>query len=246
MKRATLPPTPAQITAAAVTPQYAYVGGGASFLIGAAGTPILNFRWQTNGVNLNNGGRISCATSAMLTITNINANDALPTYSVIVTNLLGNATNSGLNLIVSPVPDGVLYAETFPYVGLNGNLPITEVSTSNANVVVEGSGFTIAPTVIGEGGRLPPTEVIDSDHFGVFNPTHDAVDFYESLEGMLVTIKSAQAVGSTQEKLPSAQGQPVSLTSMSCSSPLSTASGIFPRMPSRYVAIFWSASGPTT
>jgi hypothetical protein len=132
INQGSLPPTPAQITAAAVTPQYAYVGGGASFLIGAAGTPILNFRWQTNGGNLGNGGRISGATSAMLTITNINANDALPTYSVIVTNLLGNATNSGLNLIVSPVPDGVLYAETFPYVGLNGNLPLTGVGWASA------------------------------------------------------------------------------------------------------------------
>jgi VCBS repeat-containing protein len=55
----------------------------------------------------------------------------------------------------------------------------------------------IAPTVIGEGGRLPPTEAIDSDHFAVFNPDHDGVDFYESLEGMLVTAKNVQVVDGT-------------------------------------------------
>jgi hypothetical protein len=131
INQGTLPPTPAQITAAAITPQYAYVGGGASFLIGAAGTPILSYQWQTNGVNVS-GARYLGTQTAMLTITNINANDALPSYSVIVTNLLGKATNSGLSLMVSPVPDGVLYAETFPYVGLNGNLPITGVGWSSA------------------------------------------------------------------------------------------------------------------
>jgi hypothetical protein len=122
-----LPTTPAGIIASAVTPQYAYVGGGASFLISAAGTPNLVYRWKTNGVTLNNGGRVSGATGNMLTITNINADDALSTYSVVVTNFFGSATNDGMTLIVSPVPAGYLYAETFPYVGPNGNLPITGV-----------------------------------------------------------------------------------------------------------------------
>jgi hypothetical protein len=67
-----------------------------------------------------------------LTITNINANDALVTYSVIVTNAAGSATNSGLTLNVSPVPAGVLYEEDFPYEGPNGNLPITGVGWANA------------------------------------------------------------------------------------------------------------------
>jgi len=77
------------------------------------------------------------------------------------------------------------------------NLTITEVGSSNAQVVVESSGNIIAPTLIGEGGRHIPTEVIDSDHFGAFNPDHDAIDFYESLEGMLVTVHNAQAVNGT-------------------------------------------------
>jgi hypothetical protein len=67
-----------------------------------------------------------------LTITNININDASFTYSVIVTNVAGSATNSGLTLNVSPVPAGVLYEEDFPYEGPNGNLPITGVGWANA------------------------------------------------------------------------------------------------------------------
>jgi hypothetical protein len=121
------PPTPATITAPAVTPQYSYVGGGASFLIQAAGTPPLTYIWETNGVPLLSGGRYLGTANNTLTITNINANDALVTYSVIVTNVAGSATNSNLALNVSPVLSGVLYAETFPYEGPNGNLPITGV-----------------------------------------------------------------------------------------------------------------------
>jgi VCBS repeat-containing protein len=77
------------------------------------------------------------------------------------------------------------------------NLTITEVGSSNANVTVEGSGFTIAPTIIGETGRHIPSEVIDNDHFATFDPGQDAIDFYESLEGMVVTVPNAQAVDST-------------------------------------------------
>ena len=123
---------PATITAVAVTPQYAYVGGGASFLIQAAGTPPLTYIWETNGVPLTGGGRYLGTTNNVLTITNLTADDALVTYSVIVTNVAGSATNSGLALNVSAVPAGLLYAESFPYVGPNGNLPITGVGWLSA------------------------------------------------------------------------------------------------------------------
>jgi hypothetical protein len=126
------PPTPANITVAAITPQYSYVGGGASFLILAAGTQPLTYIWETNGVPLQSGGRYLGTTNNMLTITNINANDALVTYSVIVTNVAGSATNSGLVLNVQSVPSGVLYAETFPYVGPNGTLLLTGVGWATA------------------------------------------------------------------------------------------------------------------
>ena len=74
------------------------------------------------------------------------------------------------------------------------NLPITEVNTSNAHITDEGVGPAITPTIIGEGGRLPPTEVRRSATTTTsFDPQHQGMDFYESLEGMLVTVKDAQA-----------------------------------------------------
>lgn len=80
------------------------------------------------------------------------------------------------------------------------NLTITEVSNLNSLSVIS-SGNVIAPVIIGEGGRLPPTEAIDSDNFKVFNPQHDGIDFYESLEGMVVTIKNAQVIDDTYKNV---------------------------------------------
>ncbi|HXB59392.1 MAG TPA: hypothetical protein VNU95_07495, partial [Candidatus Acidoferrales bacterium] len=121
------PPTPAQITATAITPQYSYVGGGASFLIETAGTQPLTYIWETNGVPIGNDPRFFGITNNELSISNLSLNDASATYSVIVTNIAGSATNSGLTLSVSSVPSGLLYAEDFPYVGPNGNLPLSDV-----------------------------------------------------------------------------------------------------------------------
>jgi uncharacterized protein len=83
---------------------------------------------------------------------------------------------------------------------LPNNLTTTELA-SVQSVSVVSTGNVIAPIVIGAGGVLPPTEVIDSDNFGVFNPSHDGVDFYESLEGMLVTVKNAQVIDDTYKQV---------------------------------------------
>lgn len=82
------------------------------------------------------------------------------------------------------------------------NLTTTEIGASNANVVIVSHGNTLpAPIVVGTGGRIPPATVIEDDATGdvetsgVFDPASDALDFYESLEGMRVQINDAVAVG---------------------------------------------------
>jgi hypothetical protein len=57
----------------------------------------------------------------------------------------------------------------------------------------------VAPVVIGTGGRIPPNAIIDNDTAGsvevsaqtAYDPTQDGIDFYESLEGMLVQVNNA-------------------------------------------------------
>ena len=120
------PHNPPANTAAAVTPQTVYAGGGASFLSVFSGAPNLAYQWQTNGVDVT-GSRFLGVNGNTLTITNANASfmTEFGTYSLAVTNSFGKATNSGMTLIVSTrVPAGLYIRQrTSPYVGPNGNLP---------------------------------------------------------------------------------------------------------------------------
>lgn len=85
------------------------------------------------------------------------------------------------------------------YKGSNANnLPITEL-TNVTGLTVLSSGHTIAPTVLGLGGRLVPTEIVDNDGLTSYNPEEDAIDFYESLEGMMVTAKDVLALTTTYQ-----------------------------------------------
>jgi hypothetical protein len=82
------------------------------------------------------------------------------------------------------------------------NLTTTEITSPSLMVRKLSSGNPLpVPTVIGAGGRVPPTTVIEDDAAGsvetsgVFDPASDGIDFYESLEGMRVQINNAVAVG---------------------------------------------------
>jgi hypothetical protein len=129
---------PASIIDAPIN-QTTYAGGGISFTVLAGGTQPITYIWETNGVPLTDGGRISGADTNTLTITNLNANDALVTYSVTVSNA-GNVganppvTDSGFTVTVNPVPSDYLYAETVPFIGPGtaNNLPTSTIGWASA------------------------------------------------------------------------------------------------------------------
>jgi hypothetical protein len=145
------------ITAPAISPQFADVGGGASFLIEAGGTPPLTYIWETNGVAIGNDPRFIGVNTNELTITNLSLSDASVTYSVVVTNIVNSATNGGLSLTISPVPAGVLYAENFPFVGPSGNLPITGVGWLSSASANTGIGIYSAGGGVGDVFSYSPT-----------------------------------------------------------------------------------------
>ncbi len=66
------------------------------------------------------------------------------------------------------------------------------------DIEVQSSGNALPDAIVlGDGGRQVPTEVIDDDGLTSFDPETDAIDFYESLEGMLVTVPDAVVVAPT-------------------------------------------------
>jgi predicted extracellular nuclease len=82
------------------------------------------------------------------------------------------------------------------------NLTTTEITTAGLCVAVLCCGNPLrGPPVVGAGGRVPPSTVIEDDtsgsveSSGVFDPAADGIDFYESLEGMRVQVNQALAVG---------------------------------------------------
>lgn len=89
--------------------------------------------------------------------------------------------------------------EFYPGGPSSGNLPITRIRRAEVGVVSVDNALP-APVIIGRSGRMPPTETVCDDADGLvenspFDPENDAIDFYESLEGMRVQINDAVSVG---------------------------------------------------
>ncbi|MCM1989819.1 immunoglobulin-like domain-containing protein [Oceanirhabdus seepicola] len=92
--------------------------------------------------------------------------------------------------------NGKVYEEKlYPF---DNQLSITYIK--NASVEIESTGNALPePIIIGDNGIMPPKEIIENDSFSKFQPQEDAIDFYESLEGMLIQIDNAVVVASTDK-----------------------------------------------
>lgn len=88
--------------------------------------------------------------------------------------------------------------------GGTNNLTLTQLTSPTFTIQSNGNPLP-APVVIGAGGRVPPTMVIEDDTTGsvetggTFDPQQDGIDFYESLESMRVQVNNAVAVGPTND-----------------------------------------------
>ncbi|MBN3876121.1 MAG: putative Ig domain-containing protein [Nostoc sp. JL23] len=76
------------------------------------------------------------------------------------------------------------------------NLTKTQITTPTIVTVSSGNDLPTT-TILGNGGRTIPTTVIDNDTIAnietgttTFDPAQDGIDFYESLEGMLVQVNN--------------------------------------------------------
>src|SRR5206468_12139872 len=74
-------------------------------------------------------------------------------------------------------------------------LTTTEIDAPTTTIVSHGNALPDA-VLIGVDGRLPPNMVIDDDGLTSYDPVHDGIDFYESLEGMRVTVENPLVIQS--------------------------------------------------
>ncbi|WP_059171895.1 5'-nucleotidase C-terminal domain-containing protein [Bacillus sp. FJAT-27445] len=78
---------------------------------------------------------------------------------------------------------------------LQTDLAMTELNAAGTGAsvsVISKNQPLPAALVIGK-DIFPPSEVIDNDKFGTFDPDEDGIDFYESIEGMRVAIENPTA-----------------------------------------------------
>ena len=121
------------------------------------------------------------------------------------------ATSEGLFVFTRTAPtaavgDAVTVTGTvteFRPGGAATNLTTTELTSPVVTVTAAGQALP-APVVVGPGGRVPPSTVIEDDASGdvettqtAFDPATDGLDFWESLEGEYLSITDAQVVGPT-------------------------------------------------
>lgn len=78
----------------------------------------------------------------------------------------------------------------------DNNLTTTQLTEARVTVTAQGQPLPTA-TILGAAGRQAPTAVIEDDGFASFDPGTDGIDFYESLEGMRVTVAEAVTVSPT-------------------------------------------------
>ncbi len=85
--------------------------------------------------------------------------------------------------------------------GGSGSTNLTTTEIVSPVVTVVSTGHAVPTTVIGV-DRVPPGVVIDNDSTStveaagaIFDPTRDGIDFWESLEGMRLSVADAVAVG---------------------------------------------------
>ncbi|WP_114201935.1 lamin tail domain-containing protein [Janibacter anophelis] len=137
-----------------------------------------------------------------------------------------DATSEGLFVYTRSRPsaevgDTVLvdgYVDEYRPGGSGGwdNLTMTEIVSPT--VTVTGTAEVPAPVVLGE-DRTAPQQVIDAEDpknveydDAAFRPDRDAIDFYESMEGMQVGVRDAQVVGPTGYEIPVVPGSGVEAT----------------------------------
>jgi predicted extracellular nuclease len=125
-----------------------------------------------------------------------------------------DSTSEGIFVYTSSEPtvavgDSILVSGTvteFRPGGSDGTNNLTTTQISNPTIVKQSTNNRLPiATVLGKGGRAIPTQVIDNDAVSgsvenpatTFDPAEDGIDFYESLEGMLVQVNNPVAVGPT-------------------------------------------------
>ena len=174
-------------------------GRTARFSVGASGDGAVSYQWRKNGGNLSNGGTISGATSANLTISPVAASDP-GTYDVVVTAGGGPLTSSPASLeVIVPVAGSYVAAANTanPAVYYRfSELTDTASGTATAYDIIGGNNGTFGNSVLNGYYGIPGPK--PTDGFVAFESTNTAIQPTASVPNAYVTVPP---LGFTTNKL---------------------------------------------
>lgn len=115
----------------------------------------------------------------------------------------GNAaTSDAIFVLTTDAPvdvataDNVVVSGEVAELGFDGALTTTQIVKPSVRVVSRGNALPM-PVRLGATGRAIPSQHVDDDAFATFDPADDAIDFWESLEGMRVEVHEPIVTGAT-------------------------------------------------
>jgi hypothetical protein len=139
---------------AIVTPpvnQFGALGSTVNVSVTASGTGPLSYQWFQHGVALADGGNISGATTANLTITGLTTNE-LDTYFVVITNAYGSVTSASVNITINAAPI-IIVPPTSQIAARSNNVVFTVTATGTGPLAYQwrknGTNLVNAGTISG-------------------------------------------------------------------------------------------------
>ncbi|PYQ63683.1 MAG: hypothetical protein DMF54_16105, partial [Acidobacteria bacterium] len=138
---------PLTVSAPSPASQTVCAGASAGFSVTASGAPTLSYRWRKGGVNLFDGGSISGAATAMLTI-NPTATGNAGSYDVVVTDGFGQTqASTAASLTVNSTPA--------PVAGNNGPVCVGQTLQLSASTISGASYSWSGPNSFTSGQQNP-------------------------------------------------------------------------------------------
>ncbi len=130
--------------------------GSASFTVSATGTAPLTYQWRRGTTNLTNGGNISNADTATLTINPAALGDAASDYNCVVSNACGSATSNNASLTVNalPTPPTSASVDTPTYCTNAAPANISLTATDGSGTTLEWFSGSCGGTAVGTGSPL--------------------------------------------------------------------------------------------
>ncbi len=186
--------------------QSVIAGSNALFAVSATGTTPLNYQWRTNGINLVDGGNVSGANSAILTITAAQPNNAA-TYSVVITNVAGSITSSTPAVLTVNVPPSVTTLPQSQTIIAGSNVTLTVTASGTLPLTYQ---WRLFGTNLANGGNVigatAPTLTIAAAQ------TNNAGPYTVVISNIAASLTSSPPAQLTVNVPPSITTQPQSLT----------------------------------